>query len=56
MYKFSLLLYDISDNCMLIWMSRLSSGVESILEGLFGPELVEDLKLFKGKNLFSWSL
>lgn len=32
-------------------MSRLSSGVESILEGLFGPELVEDLKLFKGKNL-----
>uniref|UniRef100_A0A672IJZ2 Uncharacterized protein n=1 Tax=Salarias fasciatus TaxID=181472 RepID=A0A672IJZ2_SALFA len=24
-------------------------GFESILEGLFDPELVEDLKLFKGK-------
>lgn len=31
-------------------MSCLSSGFESILEGLFGPELVEDLKLFKGKK------
>lgn len=27
-------------------------GFESILEGLLGPELLEDLKLFKGKNLF----
>uniref|UniRef100_A0A671VY89 Uncharacterized protein n=1 Tax=Sparus aurata TaxID=8175 RepID=A0A671VY89_SPAAU len=26
-------------------------GFESILDGLFGPELVEDLQLFKGKNL-----
>uniref|UniRef100_A0A3P8T896 Uncharacterized protein n=1 Tax=Amphiprion percula TaxID=161767 RepID=A0A3P8T896_AMPPE len=26
-------------------------GFESILEGLFGEELVEDLKLFKGKYL-----
>uniref|UniRef100_A0A8C6SG11 Uncharacterized protein n=1 Tax=Neogobius melanostomus TaxID=47308 RepID=A0A8C6SG11_9GOBI len=25
-------------------------GFESILEGLFGPELVQDLQLFKGKN------
>lgn len=33
------------------WISGLSLGFESILEGLFGPELVEDLKLFKGKNL-----
>lgn len=27
-------------------------GFESILEGLLGPELLEGLKLFKGKNLF----
>uniref|UniRef100_A0A667XPU1 Uncharacterized protein n=1 Tax=Myripristis murdjan TaxID=586833 RepID=A0A667XPU1_9TELE len=25
-------------------------GFESILEGLFGPQLIEDLKLFKGKD------
>lgn len=29
-------------------------GFESILEGLLGPELLEDLKLFKGKNLFHY--
>lgn len=29
----------------------LSPGFESILEGLFGPELVDDPTLFKGKNL-----
>lgn len=28
------------------------SGFESILEGLLGPELLEDLKLFKGKCQF----
>uniref|UniRef100_A0A669DN87 Uncharacterized protein n=1 Tax=Oreochromis niloticus TaxID=8128 RepID=A0A669DN87_ORENI len=27
-------------------------GFESILEGLFGSALVEDLKLFKGKCLY----
>lgn len=27
-------------------------GFESILEGLLGPELLEDLKLFKGKCQF----
>lgn len=32
-------------------MLYLSAGFESILEGLFGPELVEDLKLFKGKYI-----
>ena len=30
-----------------------SSGFESILEGLFGPGLVQDLTLFKGKSTFS---
>lgn len=28
------------------------SGFESILEGLLGPDLLEDLKLFKGKCQF----
>ena len=31
----------------------LSLGFESILEGLFGPGLVEDLTLFKGKSTLS---
>lgn len=34
----------------------LFSGFESILEGLFGSALVEDLKLFKGKYLRPLSL
>lgn len=29
-----------------------SSGFESILEGLIAPELLKDLKVFKGKFLF----
>lgn len=27
-------------------------GFQNILDGLIGPELVEDLKLFKGESFF----
>lgn len=37
------------------WIYRLSSGFESILESLLGPELLDELKLFKGKNVFLYT-